>query len=134
MLPVAAFIGYQVALKPPVGLRYVAGTTERARSTDFYQFLASIVPNPGPGTWYASTPTFGNRLEATALTLGTDCLLAVTGDQPMRREGVAHDGRPRLRRAGPWNIDYVRILNRSSRLGLPDCRSRRSGSQLINGP
>jgi hypothetical protein len=108
-------VGYQVALKPPVGLNYVASapgfaTMEGARlSADFYQFLASIVPNPAPGMWYASTQTFGNRLEATALTVGTDCLLAATGDQPMRRDGVTQEGRPQLRRAGPWNIDYVMI-------------------------
>ena len=56
-------------------------------SADFYGFLSSIVPNPGNGMWYASTQSFGNRIEAIALAVGADCLLVAKGVQPMRRDG-----------------------------------------------
>ena len=78
-------------------------------TADFYGFLRSIVPNPGNGMWYTSTQSFGNRIEAIALAVGADCLLVANGVQPMRRDGVAPDGRIQLRRAGPWDIDYVRL-------------------------
>jgi hypothetical protein len=108
-------VGHQVVTRParPITYREVAPgfeTLERAKLTpDFYQFLAAVVPNPGPGMWYASTQSYGNRLEATALAVGADCVLAVTGVQPMRPDGVTGGGRPQLRRAGPWNLDYVQL-------------------------
>lgn len=108
-------IGHQVASRPPMALTYLEtapgfAALETAKlSPDFDQFLAGIVPNPGSGMWYASTQSYGNRLEATALAVGTDCLVAVNGVQPMRRDGVTRDGRPQLRRAGPWTLDYVRL-------------------------
>jgi hypothetical protein len=104
----------QVATRPVATLTYslspgFAAMDEAQLSADFYGFLRSIVPNPGHGMWYASTQSFGNRLEAIALAVGADCLLVANGVQPMQREGVSADGRVRLRRAGPWDIDYVRL-------------------------
>jgi hypothetical protein len=59
--------------------------------------------------WYTSTQSFGNRIEAITLAVGADCLVVANGVQPVRRDGFARDGRVQLRRAGTWEIDYVRL-------------------------
>jgi hypothetical protein len=105
---------HHVATRPPATLLYsrtpgFAAMESSQLSAEFYRFLGSIVPNPGDGMWYTSTQSFGNRLEATALAVGADCLVAANGVKPMRRVGIARNGRPQLRGAGPWDVDYVKI-------------------------